>query len=265
MTLRDLETQAETHKLARLLDSTTDELSFLSDVPPEELRTFREQVTSALFDSHLGVLQRMANASRLLPAQVLAKIAERVFGPLLSARMAGLVDTSRGVDIATRLSPDFLADVAAKLDPRRAGGIITRLPSELVQGVAAELVRRADWIAIAQFVDSLPPDALRAGLGEIDDAALLRIAFLLENKDEVDNVVDLLDEARLAGLAHRAAATQQWLAAFDLLRHLRAENANRLTEAIGALEPESRAQAAEVARDNGLCEQLGTLYAVLES
>lgn len=265
MTPRDLEAQAEISKLARLLEVTTDELSFLTAVPPEDLRAFREQVTSNLFDSHLGVLQRMANASRLLPAQVLAKIAERVFGPLLCARMAGLVDTSRGVDIATRLSPPFLADVAAKLDPRRAGEIIMRIPPELVRGVAAELVRREDWVAIAQFVDSLPPAALRAGLDEIDDTALLRTAFLLENKDEVDNIVDLLGEQRLAGIAAQAAATQQWLAAFDLLRHLRAENANRLTEAIGALDPESRARAAEVARDNGLCEQLGTVYTVLES
>jgi len=265
VTLHQLEAHSETLKIARLLDSTADELSFLTELPPDELRAFREQVTSALFDSHHGVLQRMAAASRLLPAPVLAKIAERVFGPLLCARMAGLVDTPRGVDVATRLSPPFLADVAARLDPRRASDIITRIPTELVREVAAELTRRADWIAIGQFVDSLPPTALRAGLGQIDDAALLRIAFVLDHKEKMDNMVDLLDQERLTGIVQQAAHTQQWLAAFDLLSHLGHRNADRVVTAFDTLDTETRADAAEIAREYGFHEQLDSLLAERDS
>ena len=41
----------------------------------------------------------MALAARVVPVGVLAKIAEKVFGPLLCARIAGLVDVGRGVDL----------------------------------------------------------------------------------------------------------------------------------------------------------------------
>ena len=265
MTLRELEAHAETLKIARLLDTTTAELSFLTTVPPDDLRIFREQVTSTLFDAHLGVLQRMAAASRLLPAPVLAKIAERVFGPLLCARMAGLVETPRGVEIATRLSPPFLADVAAKLDPRRAAELITGIPTELVRAVAAELADRADWLAIGQFVDSLPTEALRAGLDEIDDAALLRVAFVVDHKDELDNIVDLLGQPRLSGIANEAGRTDQWLAAFELLRHLGPRNADRFGRALATLDTESRARAATIAKEYGLYEELRAMSAEVDS
>lgn len=264
MTPQQLEAHSETLKIARLLDSTAEELSFLTELPPDELRVFREQVTSTLFDAHHGVLQRMAAASKLLPTPVLAKIAERVFGPLLCARMAGLVETSRGVDVATRLSPSFLADVAAELDPRRASDIITRIPTALVRGVAAELVRRADWIAIGQFVDNLPSPALRAGLDEIDDAALLRIAFVLDHKDNMDDLVDLLDQERLTGIVRQAAYTHQWLAAFDLLAHLGNRNAERLVTAFDTLDARTRAEAAKTAREHGFHERLDSLLTGLD-
>lgn len=254
---------AEVLKLARLLDKPAEELAFLEEVDPAHLSALREQVTNLLFDANLGVLQRMAGASRLLPAPVLARIAERVFGPLLCARMAGLVETSRGVDVAKRLSPAFLADVAALLDPRRASDIITSIPADLVRVVARELARREDWIAIGQFAGNLPDETVRAALAEIDDGALLRVAFVLDDKDEVDNVVNLLGRQRLPGLARQAGQQDAWAAAFDLLSHLGAANANLLATAISELEPELRAQAAERAREYGLYDQFPILRKAL--
>lgn len=264
MSASRFQAHAEVLKLARLLDKPAEDLVFLEDVDPAQLRTLRAQVTNLLFDANLGVLQRMAAASKLLPGPVLAKIAERVFGPLLCARMAGLVETSRGVDVAKRLSPVFLADVATRLDPRRARDIITRIPPDLVRSVARELVRREDWLAIGQFVGSLPDAAMRAGLGEIDDGALLRIAFMLDDKDEVDNVMNLLGPRRLRGLARQAGEQDVWEAAFDLLTHLGETNAGLLATAIGELEPELRAQAAERARAYGIYEQIPLLRQVAE-
>lgn len=258
------QTQAEVLKLARLLGMSAEDLAFLTEVGPTELRELREQVTDLLFDANLGVLRRMANASKLLPGPVLAKITERVFGPLLCARIAGLVEITRGVDVAKRLSPEFLADVAAQLDPRRASDIITKVPTELVRAIAAELVRREDWVAIGQFAGRLPDDTMRAGLGEIDDAALLRVVFVLDDKDEVDNVVNLLGRERLPGLAGQAAKQDQWMAAFDLLTHLGETNADLLATAIGELEPELRAHAAERARELGVYDELPLLRQALE-
>ncbi|SFP04867.1 hypothetical protein SAMN05421810_101804 [Amycolatopsis arida] len=255
--LAELEARAEVDKLARLLRTEPERLEFLAGVDPADVRRFREQVVDTLFDAHGGVLGRMAGASRLLPGAVLAKIAERVFGPLLCARIAGLVDVSRGVDVARRLPPAFLADVAAELDPRRAGEIITRIPAPTVVAVARELVARRDWITISRFFDRLPDPTVTAVLPVIPDAGLLRIAFVVDAKDRIDHVLGLVPAERFPGMAAAAAREGLWPATFGVLTHLGEANRRRLLDAVGELDPEVRADAAEHARALGLLAEPG--------
>ncbi|GLY71072.1 hypothetical protein [Amycolatopsis taiwanensis] len=191
--------EAEIRKLARLLGAPPERFGYLRKVPPAELRRFREQTSAALFDAHAGPLRRMAAASRLLPGPVLARMAELAFGPLLSARIAGLVDPAQGVEIARRLSPAFLADVAAELDPRRASGIVAGLPKPLMTAVAAELARREDWVTVARFVDHLPESAIEAGLQFVPDSALAEIIALLDDPERVTRLLPPLPRDHLAG------------------------------------------------------------------
>lgn len=191
----------EIRKLARVLGVPPERLGYLRDVPVADLRVLRDKITTTLFDAHLGVLERMAGASKLLPSPLLAKMAERVFGPLLSARIAGLVEVSRGVDIAKRLDPRFLADVAAELDPRRASGIIAGMPSSVVVKVAGELARRKDWLTVARFVDHLPDSTIAASLEVVPDEALPEVAQLLDDPSRVHYIADLLPPHRLDGLS----------------------------------------------------------------
>ncbi|SEP47865.1 hypothetical protein [Amycolatopsis saalfeldensis] len=208
-------------KLARVLGVEPERLAYLSDVDLADLQLFREQATTTLFDANLVVLERMALASRLLPAPLIAKIAEKVFGPLLCARIAGLVDVSRGVDVAKRLPPKFLAEVAAELDPRRATAIITRIPLDTVLAVARELTRREDWITLGRFVGHLPDPTVRRSLALLSDEALLRTAYVLDDKSRIDHVMGLLPEGRLPGLIRAAAADETlWEPALDVLSHL---------------------------------------------
>lgn len=87
-------------------------------------------------------MKRMAAASRLLPAPVLAKIAEKVFGPLLCARIAGMIEPGKATDVAVRLPVGFLTDLAVELDPRRSHRVIGNIPSDTVVPIAAELTQR---------------------------------------------------------------------------------------------------------------------------
>nr|WP_166640742.1 hypothetical protein [Amycolatopsis sp. SID8362] len=223
-------------KLARVLDVEHERLEYLARVDADDLKAFREQVTDTLFDANIAVLQRMALAARLLPGAVLAKIAEKVFGPLLCARIAGLVDVSRGVDVAKRLHPRFLAEVAAELDPRRASAIISRIPLDTVLAVAAELADREDWITLGRFVGHLPDPTVRRALERIDDPGLLRIAFVLDDKSRIDHVVGLLPAHRLGRLLTAAGADEDlWDPALDLLTHLSAERRSTLVPMLGGL------------------------------
>ncbi|WP_199434255.1 hypothetical protein [Qaidamihabitans albus] len=263
--LRTLEARAEILKLARVLDGPPERLDFLEDVSPEDIRALREQATDVLFDANGAVLRRMAAASRLLPAAVLARIAEKVFGPLLCARIAGLVDASRGVEIASRLPPDFLADVAAELDPRRAGEVIAGIPTGTVGAVARELVRREDWITVGRFVGHVPDDAVSASFDVLDDAAMLQVAFVLDDKSRASYILGLLPTTRYDGLVRAAAAHDLWPAAFDLLTRVEPEQLDRLVAAVGALDEDTRALAAERARELRVLDQLGPVRDALLS
>ena len=212
-------------KLARALAVEPERLAYLAEVDTRDVRRLREQVTTTLFDANLVVLERMALASKLLPAPVVAKIAEKVFGPLLCARIAGLVDVSRGVDVAKRLSPAFLASVAAELDPRRATAIITRIPVPTVVAVAEELNRREDWITLGRFVDHLPDETVGRCVRLLDDAGLLRTAYLLDDPSRIDHVLGMLGEQRLPRLVRIAAEDETlWPPAIALLSQLSEEH-----------------------------------------
>lgn len=250
--MSSLESQAEVLKLARVLETAPERLQFLEQVEAADLRRLREQATDSLFDAHAGALQRMALASRVLPTALLAKIAQRAFGPLLCARVAGLIDVSRGVDVAARLSPPFLADVAAQLDPRRASRIIARIPSETVAAVATELVRRKDWITVGRFVGHLPDAAVSASLDVLDDVGLLRTAFVLDDKERAGNVVELLPAKRYTSLLRRADEQELWAQALDLVTHLDEPLRARFAAAAAELPPDVRERAAATARDLGL-------------
>ncbi|HET6287772.1 MAG TPA: hypothetical protein VFG15_13620 [Amycolatopsis sp.] len=246
MTTENLASQAEILKLARVLGTTPERLSYLETVDAAELQTFREQVTDTLFDANRAALERMAMASKLVPSPILAKIAEKVFGPLLCARIAGLVDVSRGVDVAKRLKPPFLADVAAELDPRRASAIIARIPLDTVVAVAGELVRREDWITVGRFVGHLPDPVVRRALDVIGDGALIRIAFVLDDKGRIDHVLGLLSEARFRGLLRVAAADEDlWPPVLDLLTHLSEKRVEQWSSLLGELPPALRLRVEE--------------------
>jgi hypothetical protein len=225
-----LESRVEILKLARLLHREPERLSYLEDVPADDIRRLRERATDRLFDADGQALQRVAAASRLLPAPVAASIGQRAFGPLLCARMAGRLDPGRGVELASRLPAEFLADVAVELDPRRAAEVIVRIPTAQIVEVAAVLAQRKEYVAMGRFVGHLSDEAIAGALEVIDDASLLQIVFVLEGKQRLNHVAGLLPEARLRGLVRAAAKEKLWPEALDLLSHLNERRRGRFAD-----------------------------------
>jgi hypothetical protein len=215
-----LEARSEVLKLARILSVPESDVEFLQRLPSGELRDFREQVTNRMFDSSSKLLDRIAVAAKLLPSGVIVTIAQRAFGPLLCARAAGAVDTSKAIDVARRLPPEFLADTAVELDPRRVAAIIAKVPEELVVPVARELGHRQEYVAMGRFLAFVPDQAIVVAIGVLEDEALIRTAFVLEHKDRLDHAIGLLPPDRLPGVLRRATELELWPEALDLLDHL---------------------------------------------
>jgi hypothetical protein len=224
-----LESHAEVMKLARLLGTTPERLAYLGRLDPADTRALRERANDVFHedDRRLG---RVALASRIPPAPVTAWIAQHLFGPLLCARVAGLLDTRRAVDLAKRMPPEFLADLAMHLDPRRARDIIFALPADLIGKVADVLNRRDEHIAMGRFVGHMTDDALRACFAVIDDATLLRISYFVEEKDQLDHVVGLLDLERVRNAIRSAADEDLWPQALDLLTRVTPSRAGALAD-----------------------------------
>jgi hypothetical protein len=233
-----LRSRAEVMKLARLVRREPEQLEYLEAVPADDLRRFRDQVTEMLFRAHDGTFERLAAASKLLPVGLVAALAQHAFGPMLSARISGLLDPNRAVDVAAKLPPEFLAEIAVDIDPRRASDVIAGMPSDQVVSITRELTRRGEYVTMGRFVGHLGNEALRASIATLDDATLVRTAFVLEERDRLDALADLVGEDRIAGLAEVAEREGLWPEALDLLMHLDPE---RVAEGLGRLEPERRA------------------------
>jgi hypothetical protein len=231
-----LQAHAEVLKLARMLQREPESLTYLESLPAEDVRALRERVTEALFDAHSGSLRRLAAASRLLPVGLSASMGESVFGPLLSARLTGLLDPGRAAEMASKLPAPFLADVAVEMDPRRASDLIARIPADQIAQITTELMARGEYVTMGRFVGHLSTEAIEGALAAMDDRSLLGVVFVLEDKDGLPDLVALLPANRVAGVIQAAADNDLWVEALDLLDHLTPQQRDDMVAATLRLE-----------------------------
>lgn len=228
---------AETLKLERLLDVAPGALDLLADVPADTVRQLRERATVAFFADDDVFFKRVVAASRLLPVPVLALVAEKALGALLSARIAGQMEVKRGVGIASRLDPEFLADVCLHLDPGRTRALIRAIPVAQIVIVALALAARDEHVTMGRFVDIITDAAIDAVMGELDDAHLLQTAFFAENKRRLKAIVTRLPETRLVSLIRTAASDADlWPETLGLMQHLSAPLRGRLADLAASLD-----------------------------
>jgi hypothetical protein len=243
--------RAELLKLARLLEREPESLAYLERLTPAQARALRERINDHLFEASAGSLRSLASASRVVPVGLAARIGQRVFGALLSARLTTVLDPERASQMAARMDDVFVADVAAELDARRASELISRIPAARVADITAELTRRREYVAMGRFVGHLSDEAIVAAMARMDDAAVLQVAFVLEDASELDRVAALLRPRRVPGLVRAAVEDELWPQAELLLSHLppaaRERFASELRE-IGGAAPEA---AALIARAGG--------------
>lgn len=207
-------------KLARLLGAEPEDLGCLQYVAPQDIRDLREQVTGAVFDADRQLLQRVAAATKIVPSKLAAAIAQQALGPLLSARVTGLLEPARAVEIAARLPTDFLADLAVELDPRRASRVIAEIPAKQIGQITEELAEREEYIAMGGFVGHLPEASLRAATEAVDDETLLLTAYVIDAKGNLGALVKLLPEERLESIIRTAHEADLWPEALDVLGHV---------------------------------------------
>ena len=197
--------QAEITKLARLLGVAEKKIEFLMVEDLASLRALRAACSAAMFQGDAKMFHRLASASKLMPSSLAAIIAHKAIGPVLNARVAGLVDPDKAVDISKRLPIPFLADVSAEIDPRSAGPLLRKMPVQVNVDVGMELLRRKEYITLARFVEDVTDECIQAIVEKLPDDAVLRIGAYVESSKRLDELIGMLSDERMLGTLRAAA------------------------------------------------------------
>lgn len=260
--MSELLTRAELIKLARVLGATDDAVAFLAPLGVDGLRRLGTRISLALFNDHRAALQKLADASRLLPASLVAKMSELVFGPMLSARVAGLMPPERAVEVAGKLRTKFLADVCVQMDPRSASEVLALIPTRIIVEVARLLVERREYVTMGRFVDDLTDDAIRAVADSVeDDAALVHVGYFVERRERLNELVDILGPKRIEGMVAAVAAGPAELqtAGLAMMGQFTRLQQGRFGEAAIALGPKALNALIEAAQREGVLEVVGSI------
>ena len=230
--------RAEIIKLARLCRVDDASLAWLGKLDAPLIRALREQATAAMFDADRKRFQNMATASRLLPIPILVLIIEKVIGPLICARVCGLVPAARAIEIAEKLKLPFLVDACIELDPRSAQELIAGFPKHLIVAIAGELASRGEYVTMGRFIELIALDTIRPVVDAIrDDAKLLHIAFFAESTERLGDIVERIAPARLkAVVSHSATGSAElWGEALALISGVDAALQQKLATITGEL------------------------------
>jgi hypothetical protein len=251
-----IETEVALAKLARVLGVDPSEVGFLAHVSTDRLRTLRWQISDTLSAADAKRLAGVIAASRLLPVGLAATIGEKWFGPVLCARLVGLVDPQRGGQYARHLSVDFMADIATRTDPRVVGDLVHELNLKAMQRIATTLLERGDHLTLSHFVGHIPPDVVATILGAIDDnAAVVRIARYVEDLDDLDPVVALLPDERIVALVEAVEVDDLWVDGLHLFSHLSDTQITRIAATIVRQDADAVRAAIDAFDRHGLWEQ----------
>ena len=206
-----------------MLGRDPEQLAYLEQLPLADLRELRERVTEVLWSARRqhpeppGRRQQAA-AGRGQRGDQRAGLRAPAVGA------AGRHCSSRRAPSTSPPSsrPPFLADVAVELDPRRASRgdrphpAATRSPRS-----RASSSQREEYVTMGRFVGHLSDEAVAAALGETDDRSLLRVAFVLEEKESPRATWSGCCPSRGWPRSSQTAADDElWLEALDLLEHL---------------------------------------------
>lgn len=238
MSLQQLELQAEREKLARLLETPPGALRPLEPLGVLGLRQVRGAVAAHLFDRDAARFRGLARSTKLLPARVVALIAQKALGPRLAAHVAGLLEPKTAVALAQQVEIDFQADLCLFLDPAHAGEVLRAMPVDLVVETSRELLARAEYMTMARFVDDLRDDQIQAVTGILDPRAMLWIGFYVESGTRLSQLIARLDDAQLLATYEAASAEELWPQGLAMLARADEATARRVCHLFAQAEAE---------------------------
>lgn len=236
----DLLSRIEVTKLARELEVAEADIIFLASSSPMEIRDLRRIVSAALFARNEDRVRLLAALSRVLPVSITAKIAELALGPMLSARVAGVLDPREASRLASHLNAGFLAALSPSLDPARVAPILRGLPAELITEVGRQLLKQREYVTLARFVPVVDIEVAMNVVANATGADLLQVAIYCDEPAALDAIAARVPDAMLGEIIRAASDANAYDAAVSLLTSFSAETCGRLVGQIEAVPDQAR-------------------------
>lgn len=226
--MADLMARLEVIKLARELDTSEEELAFLTASTPEELRELRTVISEAMRARHADLVGRLAGLSRLLPVPLTATIAQGALGPVLSARVAGVLEPRDAARLAAHVDSDFLVQMATHVDPARVAPLVAAMPPAQATDVGRRLLAAGEHVTLARFLAVVDTDLAMTVVDDATAADLLWVALLADDRSALVPVLERLDDAMLSSMLAVAEEAAAYDAAVSLLSTLLPERHARI-------------------------------------
>ena len=223
------ELKAELTKLSRMLSADEDSLAFLAPLGWPQIRELRQLVSDHFFAASEPRLRNLAAVVKLVPVQVLVKLAPLVFEPRLGAGLASLIDEEKALKLVPRLPPEMLASTVPYIDPRRVGPLMAKIPVDVAKKIVPLLLETNEHAAIGQLIDYVTAEQLDGLLPYIDDVSLLKIAEVAENKAQFNVMIPLVADARIGRMITTAKDTEQIPIVFELIENVDPDVRARMT------------------------------------
>lgn len=255
--MSQLALRAEITKLARLLGVDEKKIDFLIAEDVKTLRALRSACNTSLHQGDAKLFHKLAASTKIMPSALTAVIAKAAMGPVICARVSGLVDPDKAVDVAKRLPIPYLTAVTMELDPRSAEQVLKKIPLEIILAVSKEMVARREYITMARFVDDLTDEAIQAVSAMLSDADVLRVGAYVESHERLDELINMLSDERMRGTLRAAAAEPDtlWTWTLSVWEAVSAKTRRRLGD-LALLEPDAMASMAKELKKEGLWEAM---------
>lgn len=238
--MADLRSRGEVIKLATELGAPVERLEFLAEHDTERIRELRTAASAAMFGRNEERLLRLAALANLIPPALTAKIAAVALGPMLSARVAGVLNPTDAVKLAKHLDPVFLTELSKSLDPKRVEPILRRLPVDLVVDVGRRLLAQGEHLTLGRFTSAVDVQAALGVVEGSDPAGVLQVALNTEDPGALEAIVAGLDDSMLAGVLRAAVEDGAYDDALALLASLSTTSTRRLIGQLHVIEPGER-------------------------
>jgi hypothetical protein len=259
----NIDRATEMRRLARVLHKDESDLGYLDSLDGTDLQKLRNLIQNSLIDEFSPLFSKIARAGKYGPDSLSAFLAQKVFGPTLTANISYYTPTDKAVRMAKLFEHDFLTDVAREQVPERAQNMLKAIPLDVMSVVTSNLLANRDYPIMGNFTDYLPEEKAAALMSEIRDPAdHLRVSSFAQHKDRVARLVTGLDDDGIKELIVVAFSHDDFLFETSLVTAaMPAEDQQRMARLTDEVNPELRSRARELADSVEITGQLEAYFA----